>query len=102
MTPLRQQMIREMDLENLSPNIRRSYLNAETGLARHYRQSPEAITKEMIEDCLLYKKRKGQCARQLLPGFDRPAIFLQKYFRPADRGWFQPYQISFPNHPDNS
>jgi site-specific recombinase XerD len=49
-----------MDLKNLSPNTRRSYLKAVTGLARYYRQSPEAITKEMIEDYLLYlKNEKG-------------------------------------------
>jgi len=60
MTPLRQQMIRAMDLKNLSPNTRRSYLNAVTGLARHYRQSPKAITNEMIEDYLLHlKNEKG-------------------------------------------
>ena len=60
MTPLRQQMIRAMDSKNLSPHTRRSYLNAVTGLARYYRQSPEVITNEMIEDYLLYlKNEKG-------------------------------------------
>ena len=56
MTSLRKQMIRQMDLKNLSHHTRRSYLNAVTGLTRHYRTSPEAITKEMIEDYLLYLK----------------------------------------------
>jgi hypothetical protein len=28
MTPLRQKLIRQMDLKNLSPHTRRSYLNA--------------------------------------------------------------------------
>ena len=60
MTPLRQKMIREMDLKNLSHHTRRSYLNAVTKLAKHYRQSPETITEEMIEDYLLYlKNEKG-------------------------------------------
>jgi site-specific recombinase XerD len=58
MTPLRQQMIRQMDLKNLSPHTRRSYLNAVNGLARHYQQSPGTITKEMIEDYLLYLKNE--------------------------------------------
>ena len=49
-----------MDLKNLSPHTRRSYLNAVTKLAKHYRQSPETITEEMIEDYLLYlKNEKG-------------------------------------------
>jgi len=60
MTPLRQKMIREMDLKNLSHHTRRSYLNAVTKLAKHYWQSPETITEEMIEDYLLYlKNEKG-------------------------------------------
>ena len=60
MTPLRQKMIRAMDLKNLSPHTRRSYLNAVTKLAKYYRQSPETITEEMIEDYLLYlKNEKG-------------------------------------------
>jgi integrase/recombinase XerD len=58
MTPLRQKLIRQMDLKNLSPHTRRSYLNAVNGLARHYRQSPETITSEMIEDYLLYLKNE--------------------------------------------
>ena len=60
MTPLRQKLIRQMDLKNLSPHTRRSYLNAVNGLARHYQKSPETITSEMIEDYLLYlKNEKG-------------------------------------------
>ena len=56
MTELRQKMIRAMELKNLSPNTQRAYLAAVTGLSRHYRQSPAAITKEMIEDYLLSLK----------------------------------------------
>ena len=56
MSELRQQMIRAMELENLSDNTQRRYLDAVTGLAKHYRQSPDQLTKEMIEDYLLYLK----------------------------------------------
>jgi integrase/recombinase XerD len=60
MTELRQKMIRAMDLKNLSPDTERTYLAAVTGLAKHYRQSPEIITDQMIEDYLLYlKNEKG-------------------------------------------
>jgi hypothetical protein len=60
MTELRQKMIRAMDLKNLSPHTKRTYLAAVTGLAKHYRQSPAKITAEMIEDYLLYlKNQKG-------------------------------------------
>jgi integrase/recombinase XerD len=56
MTELRQKMIRAMELENLSANTQRRYLAAVTGLAKHYRQSPDQLTKEMIEDYLLHLK----------------------------------------------
>jgi integrase/recombinase XerD len=61
MTELREKMIREMELRNLSKNTQKSYLQAVSGLAKHYKQSPDKMTKEMIEDYLLYlKKEKGQ------------------------------------------
>ena len=56
MTPLRQEMIRAMDLKNLSPHTQRSYLAAVTGLTRHYQKSPDKISEAMIEDYLLYLK----------------------------------------------
>ena len=56
MTQLREQMIRAMELKNLSQNTQRSYLNAVTGLAKHYQQSPFKVTDKMIEDYLLYLK----------------------------------------------
>ena len=49
MTELREKMMREMDLRNLSENTQRSYLQAVTGLARYYMLSPDELTKEMIE-----------------------------------------------------
>ena len=60
MTQLRQKMIRAMELQNLSANTQRAYLAAVTGLAKHYQKSPDTLTKEMIEDYLLYlKNAKG-------------------------------------------
>jgi len=60
MTPLRKKMIRAMELRNLSHHTQRSYLTAVKGLSRHYQKSPDKLTKEMIEDYLLYlKKDKG-------------------------------------------
>ena len=56
MTQLRQKMIRAMELKNLSNNTQRRYLSAVTALAKHYQRSPIKITKEMIEDYLLYLK----------------------------------------------
>ena len=57
MTQLRRKMIRAMELRNLSSNTQRAYLRAVTGIARFYNQSPDKMTKEKIEDYLLYLKR---------------------------------------------
>jgi site-specific recombinase XerD len=56
MTELRQKMIRAMELKNLSDNTQRAYLADVTGIARFYNQSPDKLTKEKIEDYLLYLK----------------------------------------------
>jgi integrase/recombinase XerD len=56
MTPLREKMIKAMELRNLAKNTQRGYLTAVTGLSRHYHQSPDKLTKDEIEDYLLYLK----------------------------------------------
>ena len=67
MTPLRQKMIKAMELRNFSKHTQRGYLKSVKGLAQHYQQSPDKLTKEMIEDYLLYLKNAkghtpGSCA----------------------------------------
>jgi integrase/recombinase XerD len=67
MTPLRQKMIKAMELRNLAKNTQRYYLSAVIGLARYYQRSPDKLTQEMIEDYLLYLKNDignspGTCA----------------------------------------
>jgi hypothetical protein len=52
MTPLREKMIKAMELRDLANNTQRYYLSAVVGLSRHYQQSPDQITQEMIEDYL--------------------------------------------------
>jgi len=57
MAVLREKMIREMELHNLSKNTQRSYLASVSGLAKYYMQSPDQLTKELIEDYFLYLKQ---------------------------------------------
>ena len=54
MTPLRQRMIRQMQLRRFSPSTQKSYLRAVAGLARHYDQSPDQITGRKVQDYLLF------------------------------------------------
>jgi integrase/recombinase XerD len=67
MTPLREKMIKAMELRNLAHNTKRYYLSAVIGLAWYYQRSPDQITQEMIEDYVLYLKNDkgntpGSCA----------------------------------------
>jgi len=60
MSPLREKMIKAMQLNNLAKNTQRCYLSAVTGIARHYQQSPDTLSQQMIEDYLLYlRNTKG-------------------------------------------
>jgi len=58
MTELRQQMIRAMELKNLSHHTQRTYLAAVKGITKHYGKSPDGLTSKMIEDYLLYLKHE--------------------------------------------
>jgi site-specific recombinase XerD len=60
MTPLREKMVRVMDLRNLAHETQQNYLYSVTGLARYHHQSPDKLTKEMIEDYLLHLKKDKQ------------------------------------------
>jgi hypothetical protein len=48
MTPLRQRMIEDMQLRNLSTQTQRAYLHYITGLARFYQTSPEHLSLEAV------------------------------------------------------
>jgi site-specific recombinase XerD len=56
MKPLRQKMIRAMELRNLAKGTQRNYLLSVIGATRYYQKSPDKLSKEMIEDYLLYLK----------------------------------------------
>ena len=72
MSELRQKMIKMMKLRNLGKTSQRSYLAAVTGLAKYHRKSPDEITKEMMEDYLLYllseKKRAPEGVAVVVSG----------------------------------
>lgn len=57
MTPLRQKMINDMVLRRFSPKTQEAYVAAVTGLARFYKQSPEKIDKQKVQEYLLYLMR---------------------------------------------
>ena len=54
MTPLRQRIINDMSVRGLANSTMAAYLRSVTGLARHYRRSPEQISASEVQDYLLF------------------------------------------------
>ena len=54
MTPLRQRMINDMTVRGLAENTKKSYLTSVTGLARHYRRSPDKLSAQEVQDYLIH------------------------------------------------
>lgn len=50
MTPLREKMIKAMQLRGLAKTTQESYLRRVTGLATHYHRAPDQLTKEEIQE----------------------------------------------------
>ena len=52
MTPLRAQMIRDMQLQRLAPQTQKAYVTAVAGLAKFYQCSPDRLRPEQIRTYL--------------------------------------------------
>lgn len=50
MTPLREKMIKAMQLRGLADSTQQSYLRRVTALAKHYQRPPDQLTKEEIQE----------------------------------------------------
>ena len=63
MTALRQRMIEDMQLRNLSEQTQKLYLASVERLAKHYHKSPEAISDEELRQYFLYLRNEKKVAR---------------------------------------
>jgi integrase/recombinase XerD len=63
MTPLRQQMIEDMQLRGLSSGTQRSYVGVVRQLAEYYDRSADQISEEELRSYFLYLKNKKQLSR---------------------------------------
>ena len=83
MTPLRQRMLNDMTVRGLAENTKKSYLNSVTGLARHYRRSPDSVSAQQVQDYLIHlHEQRGltwkscNCARHGIRFFYRITLGL--------------------------
>ena len=63
MTPLRRQMIEEMELRGYAPSTIEGYVHAVAQLARHYHRSPERLEEPEVRRYLLHLTVEKQAAR---------------------------------------
>ena len=66
MTPLRKQMMEDLQLKGYSSQTQKRYLEAVQGLARHYRKSPALINESELRGYFLYLTQDRHCARGTL------------------------------------
>ena len=83
MTPLRQRMLNDMTVRGLAENTKKSYLSSVTGLARHYRRSPDQVSAQEVQDYLIHlHEQRGltwqscNCARHGIRFFYRITLGL--------------------------
>src|SRR5438128_11731471 len=62
MTPLRQRMLEDMQMRNLSRGTQMVYVRAVMQLARHYRKSPDQLQREDIRGYLVYLAQQRRVA----------------------------------------
>ena len=62
MTPLRQRMLEDMQMRNLSRGTQMVYVRAVMQLARHYRKSPDQLQREEIRGYLVYLAQQRRVA----------------------------------------
>ena len=95
MTPLRQRLLEDMQIRNLSPHTQSSYVQQISQFARHFGQSPAGLSPDDIRTYQVYLTNE----RKLAPGSILIAIaairFLYKVTlsAPGEAGAFQPVKV---------
>jgi integrase/recombinase XerD len=76
MTPLRQRMIEDMQVRNLSPHTQACYLQQVSLFARHFKKSPEILGPEEIRSYQVYLTNE----KKLAPGSILIAVAALRFF----------------------
>jgi len=89
MTSLRQRMIGDMQVRNLSPHTQASYVQQVSLFARHFRQAPEALGPEEIRAYQLYLTNERKLATSSILIAIAALRFLYKVTLQKDWPWDQ-------------
>jgi len=78
MTPLRQRMIEDMQVRNLSPHTQTAYVQQVSLFARYFNQSPEALGPEQIRSYQVHLTNE----KKLAPGSILIAVAALRFLFP--------------------
>ena len=91
MTPLRAQMIRQMQLHRLAPGTQEAYVRAIADLARFYKRAPDHLIPDEIRGYLHHLLVE----RQLAWSTCNVAAAAIRFFYVETLGW-TPFQLNLP------
>jgi hypothetical protein len=97
MTPLRQRMIEDMQVRNLSPRTQESYLLQASLFARHFHQSPARLGPEEIRAYQIYLTQEKKLATNSILLATAALRFL--YRVTLQRNWSMPEVMPLPRKP---
>src|SRR5215472_6538531 len=87
MTPLRQRMLEDMQVRNLSPLTQASYVQQVSLFARHFKKSPEVLGPEEIRSYQVYLTNEKKLAQARSSSLCPLALPLQSHpAQSLDRG----------------
>ena len=97
MTPLRQRMIEDMQVRNLSPHTQTAYVQQVSLFARYFNQSPEALGPEQIRAYQVHLTNE----KKLAPGSILIAVAALRFLYKItlDKDWTLPEIIPAPKKP---
>src|SRR6202521_1641718 len=66
-SPLRQRMIDDMTIRNMSPNTQKAYIRAVKNFSRHFGKSPDKLSFEDVREYQLHLVSRGLQAATIIP-----------------------------------
>ena len=78
MTPLRQRMIEDMQLRNLTPETQRNYVHHVANFARYFGVSPEVLDLEAVRDYQLYLLNERKLSPETINQYISSVKFLYR------------------------
>jgi len=89
MTPLRQRMIEDMQLRNMSPATQREYVHHVAGFARYFDKSPELLDLEAVRQYQLYLLQERKLSPETINQYISAVKFL--YLTTLEMPWTDEY-----------